>query len=66
MKKSTETVVSTKGENLLMPRKHIFIKPKTEKTNEMEESPKIEAARSENYIEHTILYRSENEGNKTL
>ncbi len=44
--KSTESVYSSKGENLAHT-KEVNLEPKTENTNEMEES-KIEAIRSEN------------------
>ena len=48
VKKSTETVNSSKGEKLAHTKETNLKEPKTEKTNEMEESLKIEAVRSEN------------------
>ncbi len=48
VKKSTETINSSNGEKLAHVKEMILKEPKTEKSNKMEESPKIEAARSEN------------------
>ncbi len=53
VKKSTETVNSSKGEKVAYAKETNLKQPETKKTNEMEESPKIEAV------------RTENEGNKT-
>ncbi len=48
VKQSTETVNSSKGEQLAHAKEVNVKESKTEKTNKMEESPKIEAVRSEN------------------